>query len=473
MLYNRDKHTINCSGGRWILMDINMYHHSELNQKLSITPQLQQSIKILQMGCQELIKHIEQEALENPMIEIEPMDEELDHYEKLKRKLDWLSASDEENRVYYQTSCDTDDCSYTAISENENTLEHYLLSQLDLLSLSPVDYKIAYYIIQSLDENGYLKTTLGDISKMLRSNKNKVESILKIIHSLEPPGIAARNLKECLTLQLIYKGVTDKNAFSLVDRYLEMLGKNKLDFIAKELNISMDEVKRITSMVKSLNPRPGNICSTIRSTRYVTPDVVVVKFKDYYEVLINDFSYPKIKISSYYKNTLLHTTDKNAKDYIINKMKQASWIMKCLEQRNTTLSRVAKAIVDIQKKFFDMGPGYLVPMILKDIAEKLEVHESTVSRAVNDKYLQCSWGIYEMKYFFSTGLCTKAQDDTTSENIKLLIKQLVDDENKMKPYSDQKLTNILKERGVQISRRTVAKYRGDLKIPNASRRKEF
>ncbi len=454
-------------------MDINMYHHAELNQKLSITPQLQQSIKILQMGCQELIKHIEQEALENPMIEIESIDEELDHYEKLKRKLDWLNASDEENRVYYQSSCDADDYSYTAISENENTLEHYLLSQLDLLSLSPIDYKIAYYIIESLNENGYLKIPLEDISKILHADKNKIESILDIIHSFDPPGIGARNLKECLTLQLNSKGITDRNIFKLVNNYLEILGKNKLNVIAKELGIPIGEVKNMVSIIKSLNPRPGNICSIMNATKYVTPDVVVVKFKDYYEVLINDFSYPKIRISSYYKNTLLHTTDKNAKDYIIKKMKQASWIIKCLEQRNTTLSRVTKAIVDQQKMFFDMGPGHLIPMVLKDIAEKLEVHESTVCRAVNDKYLQCSWGIFELKYFFSTGFSAKEQDHTTSENIKLLIRELIENENKKKPYSDQKLTDILVKRGIQISRRTVAKYRGELKIPNASGRKEF
>ncbi len=454
-------------------MDFNMYNSIELNQNLKITPQIQQSIKILQMSCQELIKYIEQQSLENPMIEIDPHYEELDYREKLKKKLDWLNECDEENRVYYQSPADRNDYDYPIVSKEEDTLTYHLLYQLDLLSLHDTDHKIVKFLIESLNESGYLETSIRDVACTLQIDEKKAEQMLSIVQSFEPMGVGARSLKECLLIQLTHKGIQNQHLYTLIHHHLEELGKNKLNVIAKKLSITIEEVKNLYAIIKTLNPRPGNTFNTVQQTRYVTPDVVVVKFKDYYEVLLNDFSYPKININSFYKNTLSTNPDPNTQNYIAKKMEQACWIMKCIEQRNNTLRNVAKAIVDTQKQFFDLGPGHLVPMILKDLAETIGVHESTVSRAVNDKYLQCSWGIFELKYFFSSGLSTSTAADTTAENIKLTIREMIQKENKKKPYSDQKITNLLKESGLHISRRTVAKYRDEIGIPNASGRKEF
>lgn len=455
-------------------MDINISHNVELNQKTIITPQLQQSIKILQMGYQELNSFVEQQALENPVIEVEPNYDELEEHEKLQKKLDWLEDRDEENRIYYQSVREEkDDYDYAIASNEEDSLQYHLLSQLDLFSLNNSDYKVVKYLIQSLNENGYLEIDIKSVAEFFKISVEKVESLLKIVQSFEPWGVGARNLKECLTIQLKNKKLKDKNLYTIVNNYLDELGKNKLNVIAKALNISIEEVKNLYSIIKSLNPHPGNAYSSGHQTRYIKPDIIVVKFKDYYEVLLNDFSYPKINISSYYRNILNNTSDVKTRNYITEKIDQASWIMKCIEQRNTTLLNVSKAIVDFQTRFFDKGPGHLVPMILKDIAERLSIHESTVSRAIRDKFLQSSWGIFELKYFFSSGFDMRLQSDMTSENIKLAIKQIIDNENKKKPYSDQKITNILKEKGISIARRTVAKYREEMNIPGASGRKEF
>jgi RNA polymerase sigma-54 factor len=454
-------------------MDMNISGNIELNQKLIITPQLQQFVKILQMGQQELNSFAEQQALENPVIEIEPNYDELEYTEKIKKKLDWLEDMDEENRVYYQSSQDKDDYEYTAVSDHEESLQHYLLSQLELLSLDDSDYKIVKYIIQSLNENGYLDTNIEDIAITFNTTKEHIEKNLGIVQSFEPSGVGARDLKECLMIQLKNKGIEDKNLFHLINYYLDELGKNKLNVISKELGISIEAVKDLYSIIKTLNPHPGGSFSSGHDIRYIKPDIIVVKFKDYYEVLLNDLAYPKMSISNYYKNILDSSNDRETRSYIAKKIEQASWIMKCIEQRNNTLLSVAKTIVDIQKQFFDKGPGNLIPMILKDVAEKLSIHESTVSRAIHDKFLQSSWGIFELKYFFSSGFDSKTQGDMTSENIKLVLKEIINSENKKKPYSDQKIADILCERGLKVARRTVAKYREELNIPAASVRKEF
>ncbi|WHH57586.1 RNA polymerase factor sigma-54 [Petroclostridium sp. X23] len=455
------------------MMDMHISNNIEVTQKVVATPQLQQFVKILQMGYQELNKFIEQQSLENPVIETEPNYEDMEHYEKLKKKLEWLEDSDEENRIYHQAPEDKDDFQHTIVSNEQDSLEYHLLSQLELLSLSSAEYKIAKYLIQSLDQNGYLEMDVNEIAEIFKVNVEIVQNCLKIIQTFEPSGVGAQTLKECLLIQLKNKDIQNDQLSMLITHYLDELGKNKLHTIAKEMNITIDEVKKLYSIIKTLNPYPGNSFSSGQQVRYIKPDVIVVKFKDYYEVLLNDFAYPKMNISSYYKSMLTSANDNDTKSYISKKIEQASWIIKCIDQRNSTLLNVAKVIVEVQKKFFDVGPGHLVPMILKDVADLLSVHESTVSRTVNDKYLQCPWGIFELKYFFSSGFNNDTQADMTSENIKIVIKEIIDNENKKKPFSDQKITDLLKQKGLSIARRTVAKYREEMNIPSASGRKEF
>ncbi|NLY42858.1 MAG: RNA polymerase factor sigma-54 [Clostridiaceae bacterium] len=452
-------------------MDMHLSNEMKMNQKLIITPQMKQYMKILQMNQQELRNYVEQQALENPVMETEPDYNTLEYPERLKKKLDWLESIDEENRIYYQTSRESDEFEHTFISEDNNDLQQYLLSQLKMLSLSELDDKIARYIIQSLNEHGYLEGSLEEIAQILHISQYKVEEILKIIQSLEPPGVGARNLQECLIIQLKSKGIQDPNLFLIIYKYLPELGKNRLNAIAKELGISIDEVKKYCNMIKALNPYPGNTFSSARHIRYINPDIVVVKFKDYYQVLLNDLAYPKVSISNYYRDVLNTTNDNKVKEYISNKIEQASCIIRCIEKRNNTLLNISKVIVDIQKEYFDKGPLFLVPMTLKNIADALSIHESTISRAIHGKYLQSPWGTVEMKYFFSSGY--SKESNYTCESIKLLIKEILQSEDKRKPYSDQKISDILKQKGVRIARRTVTKYREEMNIPAASGRKQF
>ncbi|MGE4282604.1 MAG: RNA polymerase factor sigma-54 [Clostridia bacterium] len=454
-------------------MDISISNNIEVTQKVVATPQLQQFVKILQMNHQELSNYIEQQALDNPIIETEVDYDDLENHQKLQKKLEWLEDSDEENRVYYQTLEDKESFDFSLTSKAYESLEYHLLSQLELLSMPSKRYKITKYIIQSLNHNGYLDATIEEIALVFKTSHDIVENCLKIVQTLEPSGVGARSLKECLLIQLRNMEVENETLITLITHYLDDLGKNKLHTIAKDMNISIEKVKELYLIIKSLNPHPGNSFSSDQQIRYIKPEIIVVKFKDYYEVLLNDFAYPKMNISNYYTTILKSTKDEDAKNYISKKVEQASWVIKCIEQRNSTLLGVAKIIVDVQKKFFDAGPGNLSPMILKDVADRLSVHESTVSRAVNEKYLQCSWGLFELKDFFTSGFNTKEQIDLTSENIKIMIKEIIDSEQKKKPYSDQKITDLLNEKGLSVARRTVAKYREEMNLPSASGRKEF
>lgn len=449
----------------------------KLNQTTSLTPQMQQSMEILQMSLQELLEYINQLVEENPVVEIEENYDELDRNEVLKRKLEWLDSIDEQNRVYHNQNEEEHPEQVMDISgyedADEEDLNHHLLSQLDFLKVDADIRRAAEHLIEYIDEKGYLEADINEIANEINSTVEKVEEALKHIQSLEPAGIGARDLKECLRIQLDRKGIKDETPYRIVDGYLEILSKNHLDVIAKRLEVSLNDVKYAYNIIKKLNPRPGSVFDSGRQPQYLTPDLTVVKFRDYYEILLNDYLYPRLSISRYYRDVISSTASNEVKGYISGKLKEAAWIIKCFEQRNDTLTRVAKTIVDIQIKFFDAGPRHLVPMILKTVADKLGIHESTVSRAIRGKYLQCSWGIYSLDYFFSRGLSAGGDIRVAPENIKKLIKDIIDDENKKKPYSDQQITDILNCKGIEISRRTVAKYRDELSIAGASTRKEY
>lgn len=453
-------------------MDFKLSNSINLNQKFILTPQIQQSIEVLLMGQQDLNSFIEQQSLENPVIEVNPNYDELEPVEKLKKKLEWLEENDNDNKVYYK-GFDDEKYEYTMVDTGEKSLAEYLIEQLDYLTLGELEYRIAERIISYLDENGYLECRLEDLSNELDVSVKQVEEVLKIVQSFEPYGVGARDLKECLLIQLRNRDIEDKNLTLLIMNYLEDLGKNKLNVIAKGLNVTLDEVKKLQTDIKNLNPYPGSTFGCAQQTRYIRPDIVVVKFKDYFEVLLNEFSYPRIGISEQYSSLIQGPCDEETKEYITNKINQACWIIKAIEQRNSTLRNVSKAIVDMQHDFFNRGPKHLVPMILSDIAERLSIHESTVSRAINDKYLQCSWGIFKLKYFFSGGVGGETGYGQTPEGIKAMLKEIINSEDRKHPLSDQKITEKLIQKGINIARRTVAKYREELNIPVASGRKDF
>lgn len=455
-----------------------MYLNTDLNntldlqQKLVITPQIQQALNVLHMNGHELSEYIQQQALENPVIELEPTYKELDNNEKLMRKIEWISSADPQNRVYTDSTISPEKHAAPLIQSSTDSLQDELFMQLNTLKINPLIERASRYIIRSLDKRGYLDSSIEDISAATGVNPDLTLKALRIIQNMEPWGVGARNLKECLVIQLKKKGISDPKVYDVIINYLDELSRNKLKQIAAKLSITVGEVSRIHSVIKTLNPYPGAGYDSGESVSYITPDVIVVKFKDYCEVLLNDLPTPAIRINNSYK-VLLSTGDSATREYISKKMEQALFVVKCIAQRNKTLLDVSKTIVEFQKGFINNGPGNLAPMLLKDIAEKLNIHESTVSRAIHGKYIQCVWGVFEFKYFFSSGIGSSGNTATTQQNIKLILKKIIDGEDRKKPLSDQKLSELLGQKGILLSRRTVAKYRDEMKIPGTAKRRIY
>jgi RNA polymerase sigma-54 factor len=353
-------------------------------------------------------------------------------------------------------------------------LSTYVMDQLLTVKLTDLQYDVIQYMVYSMDSKGYMEENLGDIAVEFGTSEEFVETQLRFLQTLDPPGVCARNLRECLLLQLGREEHPDEVAIQIVSDYLELLGKNQLHVISKKLKLPMEQVIEACQHIKELNPKPGSGFDARGHLKYITPDVTVVKLVGYYEILLNEYTYPKIGINHFYKRVLESESSKETQNYIIDKIRQAEWIQNCIGQRNSTLMRVAKCIVDYQEEFFNLGTGHLKPFRLQDAAEALEIHESTVSRAIRDKYLQCSWGIFPMNYFFSKSISTgNSNGRMTTEHVKKLMEDIVNEEDKKKPLSDRAIAERLIERGVKISRRTVAKYREEMGVKDASGRKCF
>ena len=415
--------------------------------------------------------------MENPVVDIEEGYEVPDKAADLMKKMEWLDSIDERNRIYYRQE-------YGEVSEDKRLMDYsenvgeelseYLLHQLLTVELTDQQYDVIRYMVYCLDSKGYLEDDLKDIADRFHMDVDFVEKQLEILQGLDPAGVCARNLRECLLIQLDREKERDEVAQKIVSDYLELLGKNQLHVISKKLKLPMETVIEACEHIKELNPKPGSGFDARGHLKYITPDVTVVKLANYYEILLNEYTYPKIGINHFYKQVLSDETSKETQTYIIDKIRQAEWIQNCIGQRNTTLMRVSKTIVDYQDAFFRLGTGHLKPLRLQDVAEMLDIHESTVSRAIRDKYLQCAWGIFPMNYFFSKSIPAKSNGGKiTTEQVKKLMMDIIEEEDKKKPLSDRASTERLVERGVKISRRTVAKYREELGIKDASGRKHF
>ena len=448
-----------------------------VTQNQVLSQKMIQSMEILQMSCQELNEYIKEVALENPVVDIEEGYEVPDKAADLMKKMEWLDSIDERNRIYYRQE-------YGEVSEDKRLMDYsenvgeelseYLLHQLLTVELTDQQYDVIRYMVYCLDSKGYLEDDLKDIADRFHMDVDFVEKQLEILQGLDPAGVCARNLRECLLIQLDREKERDEVAQKIVSDYLELLGKNQLHVISKKLKLPMETVIEACEHIKELNPKPGSGFDARGHLKYITPDVTVVKLANYYEILLNEYTYPKIGINHFYKQVLSDETSKETQTYIIDKIRQAEWIQNCIGQRNTTLMRVSKSIVDYQDAFFRLGTGHLKPLRLQDVAEMLDIHESTVSRAIRDKYLQCAWGIFPMNYFFSKSIPAKSNGGKiTTEQVKKLMMDIIEEEDKKKPLSDRAITERLVERGVKISRRTVAKYREELGIKDASGRKHF
>lgn len=456
----------------------------ELSQKQVLSQNMVQSMEILQMSALELESYIENLSLENPVIELD----ESGRYETdtaredIQRKLDWLESTDMQNRVYYQQEREDEERqeNWHDKRDLEEELGEYLLSQLLFAEYSPLERKIVEFLIQSLDTRGYFTEDISFVAKHFSVAEEQVEKLLCHIQALDPAGVGARDLKECLLLQLRRKEKSGTDAEEplaekLVMDHMEDIAKNHLNNIAKKLQVSVEEVAAACEEIRSLNPKPGSSFSSREQLRYISPDAVVVKLKERFEILINDYQYPQFSVSSYYTELEKSTEDAEAKEYLRKKMQQAEWVKSCISQRSSTLLRVMHVLVEKQHAFFQYGAGHKCPMRLSDIASELDLHESTISRALRGKYLQCAWGVFPLNYFL-TGTAVKTdgpEGEKTPDQVKDMIREMIDGEDKRKPYSDQDISERLGELGVPISRRTVNKYRQELKIPDKSGRKKW
>ena len=456
-------------------MELNM----TLKQTQTLSPQMMQSMEILQMGSQELLEYIEDLVQENPTVEVEENYSRLDEFNQLKRKLEWLDANDHQNRYYHQQ--DQEDSqndplsNYGTVGNEEENLYLYVSSQLP--SLAEPLASAARLLVESLNQNGWLDETLEALAQETGYPLPVLEEALAVVQSLEPSGVGARSLRECLTLQLKRRPGDHSLALAIVDQHLDALAKSRFGLIAKETGADPEEVRDACALIKSLNPKPGTGFAARENLTYINPDIIVVHFPDHFELLTNDYFFPTLSLSSYYRGLMKETEDPEVKDYLTNKVRQAKWVVRSIEQRRTTLLDCAEAILKLQESFFRKGPGHLVPMTLADVAELVGVHESTVSRAVKDKYIQCSGGVYPLSYFFSRGLgsagAVSGEDAASPDFAKALLKKLIAGEDKKKPLSDQKLCERMAAEGCKLSRRTVAKYRDELNIPSTTGRKEY
>ena len=454
-----------------------------MKQTQTLSPQMMQSMEILQMGSQELLEYIQDQVQENPVLEMEEKYGKGDDTAVLQRKLEWLESTDAQNRYYHQQDTEDDEkdpiSNYGTVDEREENLYLYVLSQLEVMDLEPELLPVGRFLVESLNQNGWLDESVEDLAEELGKPVEEVEKALAAVQSLEPAGVGARNLSECLVLQLQRRHEDSELAIRIARDYLDPLSKSRYGLIAKSLGVCQEEVRTACDLIRTLNPRPGGGFAARENLVYINPDLFVVNFPDHFELLTNDYFFPDLNISGYYCRMLKSTEDNEVKDYLMGKVRQAKWVVHSIEQRRSTLLRCAECILELQEEFFRRGPGHLKPMCLADIAQKVGIHESTVSRTVRDKYLQCASGVYPLSYFFSRSLGAPAARPGTEENAsspdfaKALLKKLIGGEDKHKPLSDQKLCERMAREGCELSRRTVAKYRDELGIPSTTGRKQY
>ena len=455
-------------GGRSVELNMSM------KQTQTLSPQMMQSMEILQMGSQELLEYIENQVQENPVLEMEEKYGSQDEAAVLQRKLEWLESTDAQNRVYHQQDTEDDGkdpiSNYGNADETEENLYLYVLSQLQVMELPPEVLAAGRFLVESLNQNGWLDEPLEDLAVQMERPMEVVEQALAVVQSLEPAGVGARNLSECLVLQLQRRHEDSGLAIAIARDHLEALSKNRYGLIAKALGVTQEEVYAACEVIRSLNPRPGSGFAARENLTYINPDIFVVNFPDHFEILTNDYFFPSLNVSSYYCRMLKDSEDSEVKEYLMGKVRQAKWVVRSIEQRRSTLLQCAEHILELQEDFFRHGPGHLRPMSLADIAQRVGVHESTVSRTVKDKYIQCASGVYPLSYFFSRSLGGSA-DAASPDAAKALLKKLIAGEDKKKPLSDQKLCELMSREGCELSRRTVAKYRDELGLPSASGRR--
>lgn len=446
---------------------MNFNHRLEISQSqnLIMTTQLKQSLSILNMSKAELDAEIIKESEENPLLDIEKKEDI--NWEEYLKYIDNYSYKGE-----YNYNPDKESNIENIVKFSINIYEH-LHFQLSLYNLDKKERNICEYIIDSLDEDGYLRMNQEEIQMELGIDKETFDKCLYTIQQLEPSGVGARSISECLLIQMSNIGINDEILKNIIEEDLKLIALNKFKEISKKHSIQLQKCIDFINIIKQFDPKPGRLYSN-EKTLYIQPDVIVEKIDNEFIVYMNEKDNLKIKINNFYKEILKNSVeDKNAKEFIKEKLNSATGLINSIESRKNTILKISQELIYIQQDFFRKGPKYIKPLRLKDIAENIGFHESTISRGINGKYMLTPYGLYDFKYFFSSAIETNESECISSISIKNIIKDTIKSENKKKPLSDEFIAKILKEDGINIARRTVAKYREELGIPSSSKRKVY
>ncbi|EHW1403783.1 TPA: RNA polymerase factor sigma-54 [Escherichia coli] len=468
-----------------------------LSQQLAMTPQLQQAIRLLQLSTLELQQELQQALESNPLLEQIDTHEEIDTRETQDSETldtaDALEQKEMPEELPLDASWDTiytagtpsgtsgdyiDDELPVYQGETTQTLQYYLMWQVELTPFSDTDRAIATSIVDAVDDTGYLTVPLEDILESMGDEEidiDEVEAVLKRIQRFDPVGVAAKDLRDCLLIQLSQFDKTTpwlEEARLIISDHLDLLANHDFRTLMRVTRLKEDVLKEAVNLIQSLDPRPGQSIQT-GEPEYVIPDVLVRKHNGHWTVELNSDSIPRLQINQHYASMCNNARNDGDSQFIRSNLQDAKWLIKSLESRNDTLLRVSRCIVEQQQAFFEQGEEYMKPMVLADIAQAVEMHESTISRVTTQKYLHSPRGIFELKYFFSSHVNTEGGGEASSTAIRALVKKLIAAENPAKPLSDSKLTSLLSEQGIMVARRTVAKYRESLSIPPSNQRKQL
>ncbi|UCD70651.1 MAG: RNA polymerase factor sigma-54 [Syntrophobacterales bacterium] len=476
-------------------MALEIKQSPKLVQQLVITPQLQQAIKLLQLTRVELVDLIQNEIKENPLLEVSELGEEdeakRDHQpEDLVQKektpevkgegegsddFDWESYVENYNLASYRGSLNTEEKpSFENFIFKKTTLVDHLMWQLRLSDLTEEEQRIGRWIIGNIDEDGYLKVTADEVAREMGTDDRRVEEVLKGIQQFDPVGVGAKDLKECLLLQVRDLDERDPIAEQIVSHYLPYLKNRNFQHIGKKLGISLARVMESVKLISDLEPKPGR-AFTADEAQTIIPDVFIYKIEGDYVITLNEDEIPRLKINALYRNVLSNqsNTKEGDRKYIQDKLKSAVWLIKSIYQRQKTIYKVTESIVKFQGEFLDKGVNYLKPLVLRDVAEDIQMHESTISRATNNKYVHTPQGIFELKFFFNNSISSIRGEDFASESVKHLIREIIARENPRNPFSDEKIVKVLRGYNINIARRTVAKYRESLRILSSNERRRL
>jgi RNA polymerase sigma-54 factor len=473
-------------------MGIQQRLHTKLVQKLILTPSLQQAIKLLPMSTLELSDLLNQEMVENPMLEEVPT-EDLQPADALQQEQEKPAAEattkgdtwDDQDYEYFFGDYLDDGYRPRAPQEVrelppiENTLStstsltDHLMWQLSMQSDDPLIREIGGAIIGNLDDDGYLVASFDELAAMGPWSVGDVERALRTIQGFDPVGVAARDLQECLLLQLRHLGLQGTITEKIVMEHLRLLQNHQVPEISRKLGVSIEDLKEHIEIIRNLDPKPGSRYNPSQS-QYVIPDVYIIKVEDQYVAVLNEDGLPQMRISPVYRRLLDKGAAENndeTRAYVKDKFRSALWLIKSVEQRQKTIHKVANSIINFQRDFLDHGIEHLRPLVLRDVANDIGMHESTVSRVVTNKYMHTPQGVFEMKYFFHSGISSSYGESVSSVTIKQRIRKIIENEDPRKPLSDSKIVSILQREGLVLARRTIAKYREELKIPTSNQRK--